>query len=74
MMKLAGGTFAYKMDYEQFLEQAREFQKNYDEKKLDKFWADILNAGLSHPFPIWRVSEILKWTESGEYAEVLKGA
>ncbi len=72
MMKLAGGTFASKIDYEQFLDQAREFQKNYDEKKLDKFWADIINAGLSHPFPIWRVSEILKWVESGEYADVLK--
>lgn len=72
MMKLAGGTFASKIDYEQFLEQGREFQKNYDEKKLDKFWADIINAGLSHPFPIWRVSEILKWVEGGEYEEVLK--
>ena len=72
MMKLAGGTFASKIDYELFLEQGREFQKNYDEKKLDKFWADILNAGLSHPFPIWRVSEILKWVEEGEYEEVMK--
>ncbi len=72
MMKLAGGTFASKIDYDQFLEQGREFQKNYDEKKLDKFWADIINAGLSHPFPIWRVSEILKWVEEGEYEEVLK--
>jgi Zn-dependent protease with chaperone function len=72
MMKLAGGTFASKIDYEEFLEQGREFQKNYDEKKLDKFWADILNAGLSHPFPIWRVSEIIKWVESGEYDEVMK--
>ncbi len=72
MMKLAGGTFASKIDYDLFLEQGREFQKNYDEKKLDKFWADILNAGLSHPFPIWRVSEIIKWVESGEYAEVME--
>jgi Zn-dependent protease with chaperone function len=72
MMKLAGGTFAYKMDYDQFLEQAREFQKNYDEKKLDKFWADILSSGLSHPFPIWRVSEILKWVEEGEYNDLMK--
>src|SRR5215218_4476900 len=72
MMKLAGGTFASKIDYEQFLEQGREFQKNYDEKKLDKFWTDIINAGLSHPFPIWRVSEILKWVEDGEYEEVMK--
>lgn len=72
MMKLAGGTLANKIDYELFLEQAREFQKNYDEKKLDKFWADIINAGLSHPFPIWRVSEILQWVESGQYAGLMK--
>ena len=72
MMKLAGGTLASKIDYDQFLEQGREFQKNYDEKKLDKFWADIINAGLSHPFPIWRVSEVIKWVESGEYEKVMK--
>ncbi len=72
MMKLAGGTFASKIDYDLFLAQAREFQKNYDEKKLDKFWADLLNAGLTHPFPIWRVSEILKWVDSGQYADLMK--
>src|SRR5689334_310469 len=71
MMKLAGGTFASKVNYEQFLVQARDFQKNYDEKALDRFWADIINAGLSHPFPIWRVSEILKWVESGEYKALM---
>lgn len=72
MMKLAGGTFASKIDYEQFLEQGREFQKNYEEKALDKFWANIINAGLSHPFPIWRVAEILEWVEDGQYAEQMK--
>src|SRR5215213_3844283 len=72
MMKLAGGTFASKIDYDQFLEQGREFQKNYDEKALDKFWATIINAGQTHPFPIWRVSEIIDWAESGDYAEVMK--
>jgi Zn-dependent protease with chaperone function len=73
MMKLCGGTFASKVDYEQFLQQARDFQKTYDEKALDRFWADIITSGLSHPFPVWRVSEILKWVESGEYARVLNG-
>lgn len=71
MMKLAGGTLASKIDYDLFLEQAREFQKNYDEKLLDKFWADIISAGLTHPFPIWRVSEILQWVESGQYQELM---
>jgi len=67
MMILCGGTFASKVDYDQLLPQARDFQKNYDDKALDRFWADIIASGLTHPFPIWRVSEILKWVESGEY-------
>ena len=71
MMKLCGGTFASKVDYEQFLLQARDFQKNYDEKKLDRFWADILSSGMSHPFPVWRVSEILKWVDDGDYQKLI---
>jgi Zn-dependent protease with chaperone function len=73
MMKLCGGTFASKVDYDQFLLQARDFQKNYDDKALDRFWADVITSGLSHPFPVWRVSEILKWTESGEYGRLING-
>jgi len=73
MMKLCGGTFASKLDYEQFLQQARDFQKNYDEKALDRFWADIISSGLSHPFPVWRVSEILKWVEAGDYQRLMSG-
>lgn len=71
MMKLAGGTFASKIDYELFLEQGREFQKNYEEKVLDKFWANIINAGMSHPLPVWRVAEVLTWVESGQYADLM---
>ncbi|MEP6787518.1 MAG: M48 family metallopeptidase [Acidobacteriota bacterium] len=71
MMKLAGGTFASKIDYELFLEQGREFKKNYDSNRLDRFWADVMNSGLSHPFPIWRVAEILEWVETGQYQELM---
>ena len=72
MMQLAGGTFASEIDYDEFLEQGREFKKNYDNSNLDKFWADIINAGQTHPFPIWRVSEILDWVETGEYEDLMK--
>lgn len=71
MMKLAGGTFASKIDYDLFLEQGKAFKKDYDEKMLDRFWADTMNAGLSHPFPIWRVAEVLEWSESEEYREIM---
>ncbi|MBA3440484.1 MAG: M48 family metallopeptidase [Pyrinomonadaceae bacterium] len=73
MMKLCGGTFASKINYEEFLRQARDFQKNYDDKALDRFWADVITSGMSHPFPVWRVSEILKWTDSGEYERLMDG-
>ena len=73
MMKLCGGTSASKVDYQEFLNQARDFQKNYDEKALDRFWADIIVSGLTHPFPVWRVSEILKWVDSGEYKRLMTG-
>jgi Zn-dependent protease with chaperone function len=74
MMKLCGGTFASRVDYDQFLQQARDFQKTYDQKALDRFWADIISSGLTHPFPVWRVSEILKWVDSGEYGRLISGA
>ena len=74
MMKLCGGTFASRVDYEEFLRQARDFQKNYDEKALDRFWADIISSGMTHPFPVWRVSEILKWVDSGDYARLMSSA
>ncbi|MCB1023214.1 MAG: M48 family metallopeptidase, partial [Acidobacteria bacterium] len=71
MMQLGGGTMASKIDYDEFLEQGREFKKNYDQNKLDKFWADIINAGQTHPFPVWRVAEILEWVDSGQYADLM---
>jgi len=30
-----------------------------------------MNSGLSHPFPIWRVAEILEWVETGQYQELM---
>ncbi len=74
MMKLSGGTFASRVDYDEFLAQARDFQKNYDQKALDRFWADVINAGLTHPFPVWRVAELMSWVESGDYGRLISGA
>ncbi len=71
LMKMAGGTLASKINYDEFVAQARAFDKNYDENLSDKFWTLIAAAQTTHPFPIWRVSEILKWVDDGGYQEVL---
>ncbi|MCS6885613.1 MAG: M48 family metallopeptidase [Acidobacteriota bacterium] len=63
LMKMAGGTLASKLDQDEFVAQARQFDKNFAENYLDKFWTTLIASSMSHPFPVWRVSEILDWAE-----------
>jgi Zn-dependent protease with chaperone function len=72
LMKMAGGTLASKVNYDEFVAQARAFEKGYDENVSDKFWTLIAASQTTHPFPVWRVSEIIKWVEEGEYRKVLE--
>ena len=75
MLKLAGGLMAGRaVNTEAFIAQAREFDKQYKERMVDKFWTIIAASGRTHPFPVWRVAEILKWVESGDYERLLAGA
>lgn len=66
MMKLAGGTLASRLDQDEFIAQARQFDKNFAENYLDKFWTTFIAGSMSHPFPVWRVSEILDWAEKDD--------
>lgn len=75
MLKLAGGLMAGRsVNQEAFVEQAREFDRTYEERMVDKFWTIIAASGRTHPFPVWRVAEILKWVEAGDYDRVLARA
>ena len=71
MMKLAGGSMSKEMNYDEFLNQGKEFKRECDQNSLDKFWAGLVSAGLTHPFPIWRVSEIQDYVDSGEYEALM---
>lgn len=75
MLKLAGGLMAGRqVNHEAFIEQAREFDRLYEERMVDKFWTIIAASGRTHPFPVWRVAELLKWVESGAYGELMTRA
>lgn len=75
MLKLAGGLMAGRtVNHEAFIAQAREFDKKYEERMVDKFWTIIAASGRTHPFPVWRVAEVLKWVDSGEYEALLARA
>lgn len=63
LIKLAGGVLSDELSLEAYIRQADEFQKSYDEDFLDKFYTLLLASQSTHPFPVWRISEILKWTD-----------
>lgn len=63
LIKISGGVLNNELNLDAYLAQAREFDKNYEEGFLDKMWTLLAAAQSSHPFPVWRISEILKWTE-----------
>ncbi len=64
LMKLAGGALTSKLDHEAFIAQARDFDRRNESNFIDRFWTWQIASGRTHPFPVWRVSEILKWTDS----------
>ncbi|MFQ3581589.1 M48 family metallopeptidase [Chloracidobacterium validum] len=73
MMKLAGGAMTSKLNHEEFITQARAFDQRNESSFVDRFWTWQIASGRTHPFPVWRVSEILKWTDSEEgYKKFMK--
>ena len=74
LFKLTGGSpkIFEQMDKEEYLKQAEEYDKP-DSGKLDKFFKTTLEAGLTHPIPVLRAREALKYGASDEYKALVSG-
>ncbi len=71
LMKMAGGSQVEEMDLGEFIRQAEEYEQS---GSLSDQTYKILNLlGQSHPFPVLRVNELLKWVRSGDYDSILRG-
>jgi Zn-dependent protease with chaperone function len=71
LMVLAGGMHADKLNLDAFLAQAREYEDWDDPSdRVRRFFYEI-NA--THPYAVRRVSEIMKWVQSGEYDRITRG-
>ena len=74
MARLSGGPKAItgEINMKEWAQQADK----YDEIKNDGLWNKTLQLavtiGLSHPFSAVRVREILKWSESRQYKELMR--
>lgn len=71
MMVAAGGAASRKLSLDAFVRQANEYvdwEPGWD--KLTRFSREL---GMTHPYPVRRVSELMKWVREGDYDRIMSG-
>ncbi|GAA4843824.1 M48 family metallopeptidase [Algivirga pacifica] len=71
LMKFAGGNHLDQMNLGEFIKQAEEYENaNSVGDTMHKFMNTVWKT---HPFPVSRLNELLKWVQKGEYDALLRG-
>jgi Zn-dependent protease with chaperone function len=71
LMVLAGGLPSHRLDLDSFLNQAMEYESWDDPSdRVRRFFHEI---GATHPNAVRRVSEVMRWVQSGEYDRITRG-
>jgi Zn-dependent protease with chaperone function len=71
LMVIAGGVPADQLDLDAFMTQAMEYENWEDSHdRVRRFFNEI---NLTHSNAVRRVSEVMRWVQSGEYDRILRG-
>jgi Zn-dependent protease with chaperone function len=71
LMVLAGGLPADQLDLDAFMAQAMEYESWDDSHdRIRRFFNEL---GATHSYSVRRVSEVMKWVQSGEYDRIVRG-
>lgn len=73
-MKLAGGSRSVyeQIDHKEFLRQADTYEE-LDYSTLNKVYKFLQELWLTHPVPVFRAKELMNWSGSKQYKEILAG-
>jgi Zn-dependent protease with chaperone function len=71
MMHMAGGAASHQLNIDAFIKQANEYEAAED--GLDKGLRFFLELGVTHPFPVRRVSALMSWVREGEFDRIIRG-
>ncbi len=71
LMVTAGGLPADSLDLDAFMAQAMEYESWEDSH--DRVRRFFLEIGATHSYAVRRVSEVMKWIQSGEYDRIVRG-
>jgi Zn-dependent protease with chaperone function len=71
LMVAASGLPADQLNLDAFMAQAMEYE-NWDDPsdRVRRFFWEI---NVTHPYAVKRVSEVMRWVQSGEYDRILRG-
>jgi Zn-dependent protease with chaperone function len=71
LMVLGGGISADELNLDAFMTQAMEYESWEDPSdRVRRFFNEI---GRTHPYAVRRVSEVMKWVQSGDYDRIQRG-
>jgi Zn-dependent protease with chaperone function len=71
LMVIAGGVPADQLDLDAFMAQAMEYENWEDSHdRVRRFFNEI---NLTHANAVRRVSEVMRWVQSGEYDRIIRG-
>ena len=71
LMVATSGMPAAQLNLDAFMAQAMEYD-NW-EAKSDRVQRFFLEIGATHSFAVRRVSEVMRWVQSGEYDRIVRG-
>ncbi|MGZ4165518.1 MAG: M48 family metallopeptidase [Solirubrobacteraceae bacterium] len=71
LMVVAAGLPAEQLDLDAFMAQAMEYENWEDSHDRIRRFFNEINA--THAYSVRRVSEVMKWVQSGEYDRIIRG-
>jgi Zn-dependent protease with chaperone function len=71
LMVVAAGLPADQLDLDAFMTQAMEYENWEDSHDRIRRFFNEINA--THSYAVRRVSEVMKWVQSGEYDRIIRG-
>jgi Zn-dependent protease with chaperone function len=72
LMALAGGQAASDLNLDAFIAQGLDYREKGS--GLEKLTRLMLDMNITHPMPVRRIHELLKWVREGEYDRIVDGS
>jgi hypothetical protein len=71
LMALAGGQASGELNLDAFIAQGLEYREKGS--GLEKLTRLLIDLNITHPMPVRRIHELLKWVREGDYDRIVDG-